>query len=313
MAAELFLCRGVSWHREGPVLSLATPEGTAQELSLDQAAAAGPGGVDLGFRILSQFGERYCLGFHRVYGPDAREHTPCPRQDTAARGYQCGPCFARDDLRFMHDVHRSGVAPAGLLSYLAQNHWLYVATFADGASKVGTAADLRKWHRLAEQGAVVARYVASADDGQIVRVLEDAVTRAVGLAQAVRSAAKTAALALPRDGATLDGINAEFAGSVRALLRDGLDLSGFRVIDEKWVAPSSWSRLLASTGPQLYPHSLAAGEHGFQVEAMVGAAALVLIRGSEVPFLVDLARLKGQRIELGRYQSVVPEVQEASF
>ncbi|NOJ61693.1 DUF2797 domain-containing protein [Arthrobacter sp. 260] len=313
MASERFLCKGVSWHREGPVLALATPDGASQELGLAPATATSPGGVDLGFRVISRFGERYCLGFHRVYGPDAREHTPCPRQDTAARGYQCGPCFSRDDLRFMHDVHRSGVAPEGLLSYLAQNHWLYVATFADGASKVGTAANLRKWHRLAEQGAVVARYVAAADDGQIVRVLEDAVTRAVGLAQAVRSAAKTAALALPLDGATLDRINAESAESVRALLRDGMEISGFRVVDEQWEPPSSWSEVLASNGPQLYPHSLAAGEHGFQVQAMIGAAALVQIQGSEVQFLVDLARLKGQRIELGDYQSEIPDVQAALF
>ncbi|MBG6181636.1 DUF2797 domain-containing protein [Arthrobacter sp. CAN_A1] len=308
-----FLCRGVSWHREGPVLALATPDGAQEELKLPLGGTTSREDVDLGFRVLSGYGERHCLGFHRVYGPDSRDHTACPQQATAERGYQCGRCFARDDLRFMHDVHRSGIAPDGLLSYLAQEHWLYVATFADGVSKIGTASNLRKWHRLAEQGAVVARYVACADDGRIVRVLEDAVTREVGLAQAVRSSAKTAALASPRTGPVLEGINAEFAGSVRGLLHDGLDISGFRVVDERWEAPSSWSQVLSAAGAQLYPHNLATGEHGFRVKALVGPTALTFIRGSDVPFLADLSRLKGQRIELGRYRSVVPEVQAALF
>ena len=308
-----FLCRGVSWHRDGPVLSLATPDGVQHDLALAPGEPSGVRGAHLGFRMLSQYGERHCLGFHRVFGPEAREHTPCPQQTTAERGYQCGRCFSRDDLRFMHDVHRSGIAPDGLLSYLAQEHWLYVATFADGVSKIGTASNLRKWHRLAEQGAVVARYVACANDGRIVRVLEDTVTREVGLAQAVRASAKTSALASPRSGAALDGINAEFATSVRSLLRDGLDLPGYQVVEEQWEAPPSWSTVLGAAAVQLYPHSLAAGEHGFQVDALLGPTALAFIRGSEVPFLVDLSRLKGQRIELGPFMSEVPDVQAALF
>lgn len=307
-----FLCNGVSWHREGPVLALAAPGGAQEELKLPVPGSE-PNGIDLGFRVLSGYGERHCLGFHRVYGPDSRDHTACPQQATAERGYQCGRCFARDDLRFMHDVHRSGVAPAGLLSYLAQEHWLYVATFADGASKIGTASNLRKWHRLAEQGAVVARYVACADDGRIVRVLEDAVTRHEGLVQAIRSSAKTAALASPLPSDRLDGINAECAGSVRSLLHNGLDIAGFRVVEERWEAPSSWAHVLGVAGAQQYPHNLAVGKHGFRVMALVGPTALTFISGSDVPFLADLSRLKGQRIELGRYRSVVPEVQAALF
>lgn len=313
MRDERFLCRGVSWHRDGPVLSLATPEGNQHDLALAPRRPAGTGGDDLGFKLLSQYGERHCLGFHRVFGPEARDHTPCPQQTTAERGYQCGSCFSRDDLRFMHDVHRSGIAPDGLLSYLAQEHWLYVATFADGASKIGTASNLRKWHRLAEQGAVVARYVACADDGRIVRVLEDVVTREVGLPQAIRASAKTAALVSPSAGAVLNGINAEFAASVGSLLQGGLDLAGFRVVEEQWEAPSSWATVLGETGVHLYPHSLAAGEHGFRVEALLGPTALVFIKGSEVPFLVDLSRLKGQRLELGPYVSEIPDVQAALF
>lgn len=64
-------------------------------------------------------------------------------------------------------------------------HWLSIATFADGATKVGTASDLRKRPRLVEQGAVSARYLAFADNGCIVRILEVEITRDLDLTRAV--------------------------------------------------------------------------------------------------------------------------------
>ncbi|WP_396020347.1 hypothetical protein [Arthrobacter sp. ISL-72] len=38
-----------------------------------------------------------------------------------------------DDSRLIHDFHRGGRVPPGLRSYLMQQQWLYVATFATGA------------------------------------------------------------------------------------------------------------------------------------------------------------------------------------
>ena len=97
------------------------------------------------------------LGYTSVAGLRAVPALPVPAGQGAERGFQCGACFARDDLRHMHDFHRSGHAPAGMRDYLAQPHWLYIATFADGTTKVGTASERSKWRRLAEQGAVVAQ------------------------------------------------------------------------------------------------------------------------------------------------------------
>ncbi|WP_253905749.1 DUF2797 domain-containing protein [Arthrobacter sp. H5] len=267
-------------------------------------------GVDLGFRVLSAPGERHCLGYHLARGPESSDHIACPTQTTAERGYQCGLCFARDDLRFMHDFHRSGNAPEGLLHYLAQEHWLYVATFADGATKVGTASALRKWHRLAEQGAVAAQYVACATDGRIVRVLEDAVTRHAGLQQAVRAAAKTSALAAPLDSNTLDKINGGRARGVRQLLGPGINIDGFAVTDEQWKPPSSWAKVLGARA-QLYPHPLETGEHGLLIEAMLGSCALAVVGGDRL--LADLSRLKGKRLELGDFRSQPAAVQHALF
>ena len=174
---------------------------------------------------------KHCLGHHKVHGPADRDHVLCPARAQAVKGSQCERCFVVDDSRLIHDFHRGGRVPPGLRAYLMQPHWLYIATFASGASKVGTAADLRKWKRLAEQGAVVARYVARADDGRVVRILEDLVTRDAGLPQQVRSAAKAAALTGPAPAVELDALNSRLAGGVRELLA-GVGGGGFEVVDE---------------------------------------------------------------------------------
>jgi hypothetical protein len=219
-----------------------------------------------------------------------------------------------DDSRLIHDFHRGGRVPPGLRAYLSQPHWLYVATFADGASKVGTASDLRKWNRLAEQGAVVASYVARADDGRIVRVLEDMVSRETGLPQQIRSAAKAVALTAPAPAVGLDGRNKELASQVRTLLATAA-LDGFAVVDEQWIRPSQADPVCTpgSGARHSYPHDLSYGEHGFRIHSLNGGYALASIEGSELEFVVSLVRLKARRIELGNHRSEVPAVQESLF
>lgn len=299
-----FLCHGVSWDRSGPSLALATPPGAPASLPLENLPAV------FGFRLLGDRGARFCLGYSKVLGPTDRRSFPCPEQTTAERGYQCGPCFARDDFRFMHDVHRSGVAPPGLAAYLAQEHWLYVATFADGATKVGTASHRSKWSRLTEQGAVVARYVARADDGRIVRVLEDAATRHAGLPQAVRSAAKTAALARPRAPRDLDVLNAAAADGLRGLLAADVGIDGFETVEEQWDPPGSWEQVLTARA-SVYPLSFETGDHGGAVLALLGQTALIAV--PEGRFLLNLALLRGRRVELGEIRSAPIAVQDELF
>ena len=210
MTDTRYLVHGVFWDgaagrgrrsttAAAPVMRLQDPAGGFRELTLDA-------GSRLGFRVAAE--GKFCLGHHRVHGPADRDHVLCPAKAPAAKGNQCERCFVVDDSRLIHDFHRGGGVPPGLRAYLMQQHWLYVATFADGASKVGTASNLRKWNRLAEQGAVVARYVARADDGRVVRILEDMLTRDAGLPQQVRSAAKAAALVAPAPAVELDALNA---------------------------------------------------------------------------------------------------------
>jgi hypothetical protein len=212
----------------------------------------------------------------------------------------------------MHDFHRSGIAPAGLRSYLAQEHWLYVATFADGASKVGTASSVRKWARLAEQGAVAAHYVARAQDGRVVRVLEDAVTAGAGLPQQVRSRAKAAALLAPLPGSRLRTINAALADGVRTLLA-GSSQDGFEPVREEWVPPATGDLLLTGSPRHAYPHALDGGTHGLSVRSVLGGFALVRTDGTKLDFVVDLGALKGKRIRFGDFSSAPSPVQDQLF
>jgi hypothetical protein len=285
------------------VLRLQDPAGAFTELVLDA-------GTRLGFRLASR--GKHCLGHHKVHGPADRDHMVCPDRAPAARGKQCGPCFAVDDSRLIHDFHRGGRVPPGLRAYLMQPHWLYVATFANGASKVGTASNLRKWHRLAEQGAVVARYVARADDGRVVRVLEDLVTRDAGLPQQVRSAAKAAGLTAPPPAAALEALNSRLAAGVRNLL-GGANTDGFEVVDERWLRPVLADAACTPGARHAYPHDLGSDAHGFRLASLSGSVALARLDGADLEFVVNLGELKARTIELGDHGSEVPAVQEALF
>lgn len=318
MTDTRYLVHGVFWdgapaqtvrHDGGsPALRLQSPSGDLQEVSLGA-------GARLGFAV-SDHG-RFCLGHYKVHSATSRDHILCPASAPAVKGKQCERCFVLDDSRLIHDFHRGGRVPDGLRTYLLQDHWLYVATFAGGVSKVGTASHLRKWNRLAEQGAVVARYVARAEDGRVVRLLEDMVTREVGLAQQVRSAAKAEALAGPLPAAALDGINERHAAAVRTLLSraavDGFSAEGFSIVDELWVRPAQAAGLCAPTARHAYPHPLEQGRHGFEVTALSGSNALASLAGTDAAFVVNLGRMAARTIVLGDFASEVPAVQEPLF
>ncbi len=319
MADTRYLVHGVFW--DGPAPGPGQPDAGRAVLRLQDGAGAVTdvaldAGSRLGFRSAGR--GRHCLGHHKVHGPADRDHVLCPERAPAEQGTQCGPCFAVDDSRLIHDFHRGGRVPPGLRAYLMQPHWLYVASFANGASKVGTAAQLRKWHRLAEQGAVVARYVARAGDGRVVRILEDLVTRDAGLPQAVRSTAKVAGLTDPRPAAELESENSRLADRVRDLLHGagidaGTGTGGYQVVDERWLRPGLADAVCAPAVRHAYPHDLGSDAHGFRIAGLSGGVALARLAGSDLDFIVNLGGLKARAIDLGEHRSEVPAVQEALF
>jgi hypothetical protein len=167
---------------------------------------------------------RRCTGyFDLAVTPPA--HVTCRDLRVVARGVQCPTCRHREGFTAAHTTHRQGASAAAVpdhvRQYLTQPHQLYLDVFADGTSKVGTAAQSRLHSRLAEQGPVAAVYVARGTDGAVIRQAEALVAdRFVALRKSVTTRRKLTSLqqspidteSLRRD---LDGL----AENVTAYLR----------------------------------------------------------------------------------------------
>lgn len=263
---------------------------------------------------------RYCLGF-REHTDAGSRHRLCDGSRLATTGHQCERCAARDTSRFMHHAHRGGYVPDTMNAALAQPHWLYIATFADGTSKVGTATDARKRIRLDEQGAVRATYLTRAADGYAVRHLEDAVTAEAGIAQTKHKSAKLAALAqaLPLDEVARH--HTETVRSAADVIAPTLCLSADAVLQdaEAWQPPEQHEAFFAGGRLHpIYPHALDVGDHALTPAALIGSVALVVVNDDDpaddgARVLIDLAALTGHRLTLGDVRSPEAAAQHGLF
>ncbi|MFJ6392826.1 DUF2797 domain-containing protein [Streptomyces sp. NPDC091972] len=304
-----YLCLGVGWRSGVPCLDVV-------EASANAPSHVPLVGQFLGFRVPSPL--RYCTGRYAFSEQTDTVHVPCPTHGAADKGGQCAQCASQDDFRFAHHFHTGGHAPDSLVRYMQQPHWVYIATFADGTSKVGTAANQRQKSRLDEQGALVATYVARTADGRIARNVEDAITRDCAVAQTKSRSAKLAALAAPLPAQQLQERHNELLRSVVSLVerlaRTSSGLSGLRTA---WEPPDETRAIVTAPpgGWPVYEHDVLSGEHGLYVEGCCGQTALVRTEESEAPlrYLVDLGKLKGMRLVAGEFSSPGSAVQSALF
>ncbi|GGS93360.1 DUF2797 domain-containing protein [Streptomyces chromofuscus] len=297
-----YVCHGVTWATGDPRLLLAPlPGGPLVYAEIMNQ--------HLGYQVSGT--SRWCTGRYQFADTVRVEAVACPDRAPAEQSGQCTRCLGRDDFRFAHQFHHGGHAPEALVQYMAQPHWLYLATFADGTTKVGTAAEPRKRSRLAEQGALFATYLAKAADGRTVRHLEDALTRRLDVPQTVRGAAKLQALADLRDLSTARAAHDKDVARVSESLAD----MNIPAVMEAWTPPSEGDRLRAADAERvLYPHDLREGEHGFTPISCVGSQVLaVLDSDDDIAYLSDLGALKGRRITLGTFSSPGTAVQSALF
>jgi len=296
-----YVCHGVTWSTGRPCLLLAPlPDGPLICAPvMHQRVAFQTTGDGL-----------WCTGRYRFADTVRVEPRPCPQRAPAVRGGQCVQCENQDDFRFAHHFHRGGgPVSSALAAYMAQPHWLYAATFANGATKVGTAAEPRKHSRLAEQGALLATYLAGSDDGRTVRLLEDAVSRQLGVGQSMRSAAKLKALASLRDLGPARTAHERHVATAAQVLAD----LGVPAVIELWTPPSEGGLLRSGgAGRILYPHDVREGEHGFTVVSCVGSQVLAVL-DADLQCLLDLGALKGRRVAFGPFHSPDIVVQAELF
>lgn len=279
------LVRAVSWTGGSPHLDL-VETATHTRMSVPLL------GTRLAFTVRPD--GRYCVGRFAFGRSGDGRYRPCRDRRLVTAGDQCETCGADDEFRFIHNAHRGGYLPDSLREYVAQPHWVYIATFADASCKVGTAAHSRKRARLDEQGAVRATYLAWAEDGLAARVYEDRLTEVLGVTQAKRRTAKVAALVRARSAARIEAAHAETVAAARECLAE---LSAVLPL-EPWQPPAEHAEFF-SAGAGEYPHTLASGPHCLTVRAMIGGAALVTVNDDDAPFIADLGALKGRRIVPG--------------
>lgn len=259
----------------------------------------------IGLKITSD--AKHCVGRYAMDGQTSIALRICPNQGFASSSGQCEHCAAVDEFRFAHHAHRGSYSPRNLERYLSQPHWLYLATFADGTSKVGTASEARKVARVDEQGAFVVTYVAQTQDGWRIRSMEDSVSTKLGLTQRVSRSTKLHALASPEPINQLKRVHDKLVDEIVTSL-------GLTTTTEPWTPPDDFMTVMQDGDRDRYGASMKRGEHGFFIEGCAGPFVLARLRSnSNVSVVADLNETKGLRLELGEFRSQVQAVQAGLF
>ncbi|MDA3039015.1 MAG: DUF2797 domain-containing protein [Actinomycetota bacterium] len=283
------------------------------EVALRVCAAAAPAstfepliGRTLEFRVVTPQ-PTHCLGRSGSGLYD------CANRPTSVNR-KCTPCSVADAAHasLLHHSHRRDGEPpqdGAVADHLAQPNVLYVAAFRDGSLKIGTSNAERAITRLAEQGAWMAVLVAEAVNGYLVRIVEDAVTKVVGLPQSVSMVRKLQGFERPLDDALLRVRLNEATRRIHQLI-EGTD--GVSAIEQPWRFDHSdrWERVVR------YPADLAVGAHELTILAVCGRVVLARIPGDDGAadsFVADLGRLYGHELEWGRFGTPTLTVQGALF
>ena len=252
-------------------------------------------------RLSGQFcfsltGTRGCPGYYRLDSSFTFTLVPCSAPLALREGRRCTRCEASDDSKLLHAAHKGREVPTLVSEYLAQQHWLYVAAFADGSVKIGTAAQSRKLERLLEQGASAAEFVGLFPDGASVRRVEESVSRIAGLSQSNSGARKVKGLLQPVPEEEID----RACSNAAALARSASDELQRLAISETWKAPPS-ELLRPSAGRSRLPlNSLRVRDtREWDVRATLGRIGLVRDSAPTaiVDYVFDFGSLVGQEID----------------
>ncbi len=255
---------------------------------------------------------RRCVGWYdmRGYGGGPSRYVSCDDRSIVKKGRQCFRCQRKEGFLEIHQAGRTGRWPSdeALAEYLKGEHWIYVAVHGDAIPKVGTVASARGHSRLAEQGAVDARYIGSVEDGIRARQIEDRITAGVGIKQVSTARRKIDALAagvdLERNASELESARdrvVEFCRSEGVALR--------AAAGSTYSLPPIARSLVRREPRPLYSREISPGTaHQFSCEGMLGSAALAA-EGNDSS-LLDLTQLRGKvlgDVSLGAKPEVVQQ------
>ncbi|WP_026117971.1 DUF2797 domain-containing protein [Nocardiopsis alkaliphila] len=245
--------------------------------------------------------QRRCVGWFELTGAQGR-HVRCRTDEIVTRGKQCRRCQYKEGFIAAHQAHRTPDAlPDNIRDYLQQPHWLYLDVFANGTTKVGTAADSRRRSRLNEQGPVAALYLARTKDGATVRTLESALSQHFSLPQQVQARRKVLGLQNSIDTTALITKLTELAAQVTPYLdKFAAEQPGTEVLaaPEPWLRPACSTAVFESAPVLAYPGDLTQGTHRLHI---TGAAGPVVVFSTDpepdVPHhCADLSKLIGRTL-----------------
>lgn len=276
-----FLYCGLSWREDGQWFH--------EAISSDGTVEFWPGQNNrLAFRIEDE--KRWCLGYF-TFEAGVGTRQPCANRTELKTGKQCDRCRFLEGFGAVHQ-HLGNLEglPPQIRDYIGQPHLLYIACFGNKECKVGTAALSRRNARLYEQGAILARIVASSPDGLHVRQLERAVS-AAGFKQAMTSNAKTVALTGALEGWQMleSALSKAAAQAVSSLPPET------SVLYDTWTGGEWFYNKLLEYGRMLeaVPPSGGAGEHVIDAVDALGHTLLChdgdgspdLVLVNEAPFV----------------------------
>ena len=254
-------------------------------------------GAYLGLRIpRDSEGElyRYCAGYTTGTSNDAAPESagirrvPCPEGTRIQRGQQCPRCTARDEFTALHSAHLyPGTLTESMRAYAMLEHRLYIATFPDGAHKVGTSSLHSTPRRLDEQAVATATYIALAPDGLAIRRAEDAVTALAKIPQVKQVASKYRAWTNPLPGAQLRVAHQEAVARAREALAELARTDPevpLTALDEPWIPSLAMNRPYATLRAQS-PEPLAPCDPGLGDSGTESGAAGFFCTGAAGQFL----------------------------
>lgn len=217
--------------------------------------------------------KRFCCGWFDSSAPEGMAHRVCKYWRLAPSG-QCASCRAMEGFTPLYGAGTDPAKlPAVVRDYALQPHWLYVAMFADGTGKIGTAAESRRGVRLVEQGAIAARYIARARDGLSARQAERVLAHQLGLAQAVRQRRKLKSLGTHVTSDAIDRRLENLMDSRWDEIVATLRKSTVEPLEkpEAWMSPESTKEILERTPIPVAEVPLNSGVHRVSVAGVLGS------------------------------------------
>lgn len=237
---------------------------------------------------LETLGGRFCIGRHDLVTCTS---SPCPVRAELAAGApeQCSACFVVTG--FNPAFYNAPQISEQQRRRNRMPHVVYLAYFGAGALKVGMTLAARGVSRLLEQGARFGAVIASCEDADRARELEEYVARHHDVAESVRVARKRQLLGAPLAGAAA---RAELAAKIALIARERPEVNA----DAEVLAFDGFyggAHLLGASATDLSEtEPLAISGHCL---GMIGDV-MIAIQG-EQRFLLSVSAMVGHRVRIG--------------